>query len=239
MIDGHVHNAGRGDSVEMKTIIMVQSAVRDLEAGFTTTVDMDSRGGFGTVELEKRDQRGRDQGTQDAGLRAVAEPEGELSLPEPRPRLLFGLHGGQEHQRSLARARRGTRVEAAWCRLDQDLHDAGFRRAKTCTSSKPTAPSSPHPSLTLEEVQAIVDEAHRMGLKVACHTYGGDGMRSCINAGVDLSMHVTELYKDDALLNTRGAEEAAHHDDDRRSGGPQRRRQAGCSRISGSLATRR
>jgi len=58
------------------------------------------------------------------------------------------------------------------------------------------------PSLTLEEVQAIVDEAHRMGLKVACHTYGGDGMRSCINAGVDLSMHVTELYKDDALLNT-------------------------------------
>ncbi len=41
-----------------------------------------------------------------------------------------------------------------------------------------------------------------MGLIVACHTYGGDGMRSCINAGVDLSMHVTELYKDDALVNT-------------------------------------
>jgi len=26
-------------------------------------------------------------------------------------------------------------------------------------------------------------------------------MRSCITAGVDLSMHVTELYKDDALVN--------------------------------------
>ena len=51
MIDAHVHNAGRGDSVEMKTIVMVQSATRDLEAGFTTIVDMDSRGGFGTVEL--------------------------------------------------------------------------------------------------------------------------------------------------------------------------------------------
>ena len=51
MIDGHVHNAGRGDSVEMKTLVMVQSARRDLEAGFTTTIDMDSRGGFGTVEL--------------------------------------------------------------------------------------------------------------------------------------------------------------------------------------------
>jgi len=51
MIDGHVHNAGRGDSVEMKTIVMVQSAARDLDAGFTTVVDMDSRGGFGTVDL--------------------------------------------------------------------------------------------------------------------------------------------------------------------------------------------
>ena len=67
---------------------------------------------------------------------------------------------------------------------------------------KPDGSLVASPSLTLEEVQAIVDEAHRMGLKVACHTYGGDGMRSCINAGVDLSMHVTELYKDDALLNT-------------------------------------
>jgi len=56
------------------------------------------------------------------------------------------------------------------------------------------------PSLTFEEVQAIVDESHRMGLKVACHTYGGEGMRSCIDAGVDLPMHLLELYKDDALL---------------------------------------
>src|SRR5438105_2320558 len=56
------------------------------------------------------------------------------------------------------------------------------------------------PSLTLEEVQAIVDEAHRMGLKVACHTYGGEGMRSCIEAGVDLPMHMLEPDKGGALL---------------------------------------
>src|SRR5262249_36614498 len=62
------------------------------------------------------------------------------------------------------------------------------------------------PSLTLEEVEAIVDEAHRMGLKVACHTYGGEGMRSCVQAGVDLPMHLLELYKDDALLKGIGQE---------------------------------
>ena len=39
-----------------------------------------------------------------------------------------------------------------------------------------------------------------MGLKVACHTYGGEGMRSCVQAGVDLPMHMLELYKDDATL---------------------------------------
>ncbi|MGH9680331.1 MAG: amidohydrolase family protein, partial [Candidatus Acidiferrales bacterium] len=49
------------------------------------------------------------------------------------------------------------------------------------------------PSLTLQEIQAIVDEAHRSGLKVGCHVYGGEGMHSCIAAGVDLTMHVPEL----------------------------------------------
>jgi len=46
------------------------------------------------------------------------------------------------------------------------------------------------PSLTLEENQAIVDEAHRRGLKVACHAYGGEGLRICLEAGVDLPIHV-------------------------------------------------
>ena len=54
------------------------------------------------------------------------------------------------------------------------------------------------PSLTYEEVAAIVDEAHRLGLKVACHAYGGEGMDSCINAGVDAPNHLLELDDDGA-----------------------------------------
>jgi imidazolonepropionase-like amidohydrolase len=61
---------------------------------------------------------------------------------------------------------------------------------------KPDATLVNSPSLTLEEVEAIVDEAHRLGLKVACHAYGGEGMDSCINAGVDAPNHLLEL--DDA-----------------------------------------
>ena len=43
-----------------------------------------------------------------------------------------------------------------------------------------------------------VDEAHRLGLKVACHTYGGEGQLSCLKAGVDAPNHLTDL--DDASL---------------------------------------
>jgi imidazolonepropionase-like amidohydrolase len=54
------------------------------------------------------------------------------------------------------------------------------------------------PSLTEEEVLAITDEAHRLGLKVACHTYGGEGQLSCLKAGVDAPNHLTDL--DEASL---------------------------------------
>src|SRR5205085_11451661 len=46
------------------------------------------------------------------------------------------------------------------------------------------------PSLSLEENEAIVDEAQRHGLKTACHAYGGEGLRNCLAAGVDLPIHV-------------------------------------------------
>src|SRR5258708_35153082 len=58
---------------------------------------------------------------------------------------------------------------------------------------RPDATLVNSPSLTYEEVEAIVDEAHRLGLKVACHAYGGEGMDSCINAGVDAPNHLLEL----------------------------------------------
>jgi len=202
MIDGHVHNAGRGDSVEMKTIVMVQSAVRDLEAGFTTTVDMDSRGGFGTVDLRNAINEGLIKGPRMQVSGQSLNQRASSPYPNPGP----GFYSGFTENKNingpwLARAAvRESKLHGVdWIKIytTQD-----FVGARELYEFKPDGSLLAFPSLTLEEVQAIVDESHRMGLKVACHTYGGDGMRSCINAGVDLSMHVTELYKDDALLNT-------------------------------------
>ena len=43
--------------------------------------------------------------------------------------------------------------------------------------------------LTCEEIRAICQEAHRFGLKVAAHAISEEGIRNCIEAGVDTIEH--------------------------------------------------
>src|SRR5690348_3807978 len=49
-----------------------------------------------------------------------------------------------------------------------------------------------------EELAAIVDEAHRAGLRVAAHAHGDAGIRACITAGVDCIEHGS-LASDDTI----------------------------------------
>ena len=51
---------------------------------------------------------------------------------------------------------------------------------------------------SLEEVQAIVDTAHAAGKPVMSHAYGGEGVKICLDAGVDSIEHGAAL--DDALV---------------------------------------
>lgn len=45
------------------------------------------------------------------------------------------------------------------------------------------------PQFTVEELKAIVDEAHAVGLKVAGHAIGEDSLRNVVEAGVDSIEH--------------------------------------------------
>src|SRR4029079_13762993 len=45
------------------------------------------------------------------------------------------------------------------------------------------------PQMTLEEMRAIVDEAHRMGRRVAAHAEGLEGTRLALEAGADTIEH--------------------------------------------------
>ena len=47
---------------------------------------------------------------------------------------------------------------------------------------------------------AVVDEAHKKGRKVSCHAFGGEGLRNCLNAGVDSIEHGVELEDADIRL---------------------------------------
>jgi imidazolonepropionase-like amidohydrolase len=49
-----------------------------------------------------------------------------------------------------------------------------------------------------EELAAIVDEAHRAGIRVAAHAHGDAGIRACIRAGVDCIEHGS-LASDDTI----------------------------------------
>ena len=44
----------------------------------------------------------------------------------------------------------------------------------------------------------MTDEAHREGVKIACHAYGGEGLHNCLDAGVDSIEHGLDL--DDKAL---------------------------------------
>jgi len=201
MIDGHVHVSQNlpNESVEHRMIISIQSAQRDLEAGFTTVIDMDSRGGFGTVELRNAINRGLVPGPR----MQVSGQSLNQRASVPAPNTVPGFYSAFTE---------GKNINSPWLARgavrELKLHGADWVKIYTTqdfvgdelVEFKPDGSLVASPSLTLEEIEAIVDEAHRMGLKVACHTYGGEGMRDCVRAGVDLPMHLLELYKDEATL---------------------------------------
>ena len=62
MIDAHVHINTGGDTEAQRTLIALANAQVDLAAGFTTVLDMDSRGGYNTVDIRDQINSGRVQG---------------------------------------------------------------------------------------------------------------------------------------------------------------------------------
>ena len=196
MIDGHLHlNLNQSLPPARRALIALANAQVDLEAGFTAVLDMDSRGGFNTVEIRDAINAGMFLGPR---MQVVGQSINQRATAiYPDTQSLRYYEGFTENKNVnspwLARAavREAKLHGVDWIKIYTTQDFVGpvhmWRENATLVNS---------PSLTLEEVEAIVDEAHRLGLKVACHTYGGEGMRSCLSAGVDSPNHLLEL--DDA-----------------------------------------
>ena len=195
MIDAHVHVNTGGDTEAQRTLIALGNAQIDLAAGFTTVLDMDSRGGYNTVDLRDQINAGRVQGPRMQVVGESLNPRATNYYPDIRTgRFQEGfIENKNVNGPWLARAavREAKLHGVDWVKIYTTQDFVGPMHMWT-----PDAKLINSPSLTFEEVQAIVDEAHRLGLRVACHTYGGEGMASCLNAGVDSPNHLLELDQD-------------------------------------------
>ena len=199
MIDTHVHLNSGGNTPTQRALIAMANAQTDLDAGFTTVLDMDSRGGFNTVDLRDAINSGLLQGPRMQVVGQSINQRATNYYPDSHPDPQYGRYyeGFTETKnvnspwlaRAAVRENKLHGVDYIKIYTTQDFVGPVhmWKRDETLINS---------PSLTLEEVEAIVDEAHRLGLKVACHTYGGEGMNSCLTAGVDAPNHLLEL--DDA-----------------------------------------
>jgi imidazolonepropionase-like amidohydrolase len=185
--------AGFAQPLPYHTLVALTNAQRDLNAGFTTVVDLMSHGGwFGTVDLKNAINYGVVQGPrmQVAGPGMINATTAPAKIPlldrEPVSNL------GHLVARTPAGVRKAVDDQAA----------AGVDWIKIYSTNEYTLKSNgtidATPTFTLEETQAIVAEAHAKGLKVACHAYGGEGLHNCISAGVDVPTHALDL--DDASL---------------------------------------
>src|SRR5918999_526976 len=56
-------------------------------------------------------------------------------------------------------------------------------------------------AFNLDEMKALVDEAHALGRRVMCHALGGPGLRTAIEAGVDSIEHGCYLDEDPELIS--------------------------------------
>lgn len=202
LIDRHVHliqdqqvNDGRA------ALTGLNYALKDLEAGFTTLQDMGSGFSYATVELRDAIHKGLVPGPRLQVAGPQLNPRGASYYPAPSVVIPSGLGPGSNNFQNsgninspwLARAavRERSHYGVDWIKVyETEDYEGGGYPAQGGGAFTPDGKMINVPSLTLEENQAIVDEAHRRGLKVACHAYGGEGLRNCLAAGVDLPMHV-------------------------------------------------
>ena len=189
LIDGHVHLTDGQGNLQHQMLIAVNTSTRSLNAGYTTLVDMGSHGGgYADVELKKAIESGLVQGPRliTAGPIINITMPGSASYPlEFTPKEPDITANGPDAMRAAVR-------ELAHYGVDHvKIHTTGpfyfDKEGKMFNQPLPTK----------EELAAVEDEAHRRGMWVASHTYGGEGLKIAIDVGVDNIQHATAATDDD------------------------------------------
>lgn len=167
------------------------SAGRALEQGFTTIRDVETEGaGYGDVGIKQAIEGGYIPGPRMFVVTRAISTTGGYPLEDYAPEV--DVPKGVQIVDGPVEARKAAREQldhgADWIKI-YVTHRSWVDKQGNLVSQ---------PTFTLEEIRAIVDEAHGWGRKVACHAYNGIGLHRGLDGGCDSIEHGLEL--DDASI---------------------------------------
>lgn len=189
LIDGHVHLTDAQGNLQHQMMVALFSATSSLNAGYTTLVAMGSHGGgYADVELKKAIQAGLVKGPRII----TAGPIINITMPGRSPFPLMYTPAEPDIEVNGADQFRAAVRELAKYGVEHvKIHTTGpFYFDKDGNMYNQPLP-------TREELAAVIDEAHRRGMWVASHTYGGEGLKMAIDLGLDNIQHATAASDDD------------------------------------------
>jgi imidazolonepropionase-like amidohydrolase len=200
LIDSHTHIFLQGEdpaqggydanilkqSLALRAARATVSVRRALEQGFTTLRDVETEGaGYGDVGIKEAIEAGYIPGPRlFVSTRAISTTGGyplegyaaELEMPKG-----VQIIDGPVEARKAAREQLDHGAD--WIKVYM-THRSWVGKNGELVSQ---------PTLTLEELKAIVDETHGWGKKVACHAYGGIGLQRALDGGCDSIEHGLDL----------------------------------------------
>lgn len=195
LIDMHVHldsnpryggYSGLAFTDSFWAVIAAPNAAATLDAGFTTVRNVGADR-YNDVALKQAIEEGLIPGPRiiPAGY-AISAMGGHCDytyFPPSVEAVAPGVADGPEEGRRMVRR----------------MHKYGARVIKICATGGVFSNDAVGvQQMAVEEIRAIVDEAHMQGLKVAAHAHGPEGIRAAILGGVDTIEHAS-LVDDEGI----------------------------------------
>jgi imidazolonepropionase-like amidohydrolase len=180
--DANILKAG----IALRAARATYAAKRALEQGFTTLRDVETEGaGYGDIGIRQAIEEGTIPGPRVFGATRGISTTGGYNLEGYAPELV--MPKGVQIVDGPVEARKATREQL----------DHGADWIKVYMTHRSWVDKQGHlvsqPTLTVDELRAIVDEAHGWGKKVACHAYNGEGLQRGLDGGCDSIEHGLDM----------------------------------------------
>jgi imidazolonepropionase-like amidohydrolase len=205
LIEAHTHVLLQGDitaadydeqilkqSIPFRTLLAARAARKALDYGFTTIRDLETEGaGYADVDLKKAINLGITPGPRMQVAGRSMDVTGAYPVLGYAWELQPHLPKGVQEVDGVDGARKAVREQLSygvdWIKI---YTDRGY-------FLRPDGVLDDIPTFTVDELKAIVDEAHRQRHKVASHAMALNGVHNSILAGVDSIEHGDYIANED------------------------------------------